>query len=382
MSQTTTLPLADSERAFLRARHFDEASFLHLQRRVRSGELTERDSHYPGELKPPGPSDVDELPAPGTPRGEALAKRGTAALRAGELAVVVLAGGMATRFGGEVKGAVDVLPGKSFLQLKLEGVRRVGQAAGKPVPFCVMTSFATTEGIRTHLKERGLEGPDVHLFEQGVSLRLTPKGELYRDPAGQVSFYAPGHGDFFVAFRQSGLLPTLRAQGVRHVFWSNVDNLGATLDPRVVGYHLEKGVDLTAEVTAKNPGDKGGTPVVADGRLRLLEGLRFPPSVDQSRYPELSLNTFTFALDGLDRDVPLTPHLVSKKVDGQDVLQVETISCEATEAVDAAGRPLFSLAVLRVPREGPEGRFYEGRFYPVKDRADLEKVAARLARGG
>ena len=45
---------------------------------------------------------------------------------------------------------------------------------------------------------------------------------------------------------------------------SNVDNLGATLDPAIIGAHLEaneaSGAKITAEVVAKEPGDKGGAP--------------------------------------------------------------------------------------------------------------------------
>ena len=51
---------------------------------------------------------------------------GAAALREGEIALVVLAGGMATRFGGGVKATAEALDGMSFLEVKL---RRDGAAA-------------------------------------------------------------------------------------------------------------------------------------------------------------------------------------------------------------------------------------------------------------
>jgi UTP--glucose-1-phosphate uridylyltransferase len=39
--------------------------------------------------------------------------------------------------------------------------------------------------------------------------------------------------------RDSGVIEALPARGVEHVLVSNVDNLGATLDPLVLGAHLE-----------------------------------------------------------------------------------------------------------------------------------------------
>ena len=56
--------------------------------------------------------------------------------------------------------------------------------------------------------------------------------------SGKPSLYAPGHGDLFQALRRSGTLAALRERGVRVVTVSNVDNLGARVDPVVVGMHL------------------------------------------------------------------------------------------------------------------------------------------------
>jgi UTP--glucose-1-phosphate uridylyltransferase len=46
-------------------------------------------------------------------------------MRRGEVGAVILAGGMATRFGGVVKAAVEVLDGQSFLELKLKDLAAV-----------------------------------------------------------------------------------------------------------------------------------------------------------------------------------------------------------------------------------------------------------------
>src|SRR3712207_8661149 len=48
---------------------------------------------------------------------------GVAAIRRGEVAMAVLNGGMATRFGGVVKGIVEAVDGRSFLEWKLREAR-------------------------------------------------------------------------------------------------------------------------------------------------------------------------------------------------------------------------------------------------------------------
>jgi UTP--glucose-1-phosphate uridylyltransferase len=371
------LGLAAEEIEFLVRRGFDPARFEELSERIRRGELTEASAVYRGRLEVPRPEDVPDLPPPGSAAASELARRGEEAFRNGEAAVVVLAGGMATRFGGGVKGAVDVLPGRSFIREKLDDARAVGRRHGVEVPFCIMTSFATKDGIVRHLEERRLDGPDIHVFEQGASIRMTPDGEIFRGADGKPSYYAPGHGDFFDALRESGLRDELARRGIRYLYFSNVDNLGATLDARIIGYHAERGVDMTAELAANLGRDKAGCAVRAEGRLRLMEGFRLPP--DAPQFPDLSLNSFVFTLKALAQEIPLTSHLVTKKVEGRPALQVERITCEATEAVDASGRPLLSLACIRVPRSGGPTSFFDGRFYPVKEPADLDEVRRHLA---
>ena len=183
-----------------------------------------------------------------------------------------------------------------------------------------MTSFATDEAIRAHVAERELGEPLV--FHQFVSLRLDPSGELFLDDDGCVSLYAPGHGDLFRALRTSGVLDAFRDRGVRVVTVSNVDNLGARVDPVVVGAHLLAARPLTSEV-ARKEGDVGGAPVRVDGRLRLVEGPCFPPDFDQDLVPVFNTNTALLGLEALDEDYDLSWLYVVKDVGGREAVQLE-----------------------------------------------------------
>jgi UTP--glucose-1-phosphate uridylyltransferase len=327
---------------------------------VADGSLSEASNAVAGRVEAPRPGEVASLPERGADRDERAA--GLDALRAGELAIVVLTGGMATRFGGVVKGTVEAVDGKSFLELKLAQAAEVAAALETEIPAALMTSFATDQAAREFVRARRL--PEPLFFSQSVSLRLEPDGSLFRGEDGRVSLYSPGHGGFLEAFRRSGALDRLRGRGVRTVMVSNVDNLGARVDPAVLGAHLLAGRPVTAEVAAK-AGDAGGAPARVNGRLQLLESPRFPPDFDQGSISVFNVNTLTIELDVLDRDYDLTWLYVEKTVAGRPVVQFEQVFHELTAFVPAT--------FLEVPRSGPRGR-----FFPVKTPEDLEREREAL----
>ncbi len=329
-----------------------------------AGRFAAEQNCLPSDPEPAGPGEVDDVSLMDESDRDRYRAAGREALAAGRVAVAVLNGGMATRFGGAVKGVVEALGSRSFLQIKQGQAARAGA-----LPFLAMNSFATHDATLRHLREVGLAAAEC--FLQGVSLRLTPGGEIFRDADGRLSPYAPGHGDFPQALRESGLLADLERRGVRAVLLSNVDNLGAEPDPLVIGYHLALGRPLTCEVAPVAPGDVGGTPARVDGRVQVVEGFRFSRDFDFSRLHYLSTNTFVISTDVLERDWPLTWFRVEKRVDGRTAVQMERLVNELSSFVDTG--------FLATPR-GPDGR-----FFPIKtpgDLADLRSDPALVERFG
>ena len=358
---------------------FDRERFLREAAAAARGEATADTALVRGRIEPAR----DVLAVDHSSRAAATARElGERALARGEVAVVVLNGGMATRFGGVVKGTVEVDGAWSFLGLKARDVARAAARFGRTPPLVLMNSFATDAATTAHLHGHGRWGlapEDILTFCQSISIRLTPHGELFVDGRGQPSYYAPGHGDFFRSIRESGVLARLRERGVRHLCFSNVDNLGATLDPVLIGHHVEQGWEMTLELTerrrdAGGAWDAGGAPVLVDGRLQVVEGFRFPPGV-QETLPDFQTNNMLFDAAAIDRPIPMRTFPVRKLVDGAPALQFEAITCEASGALDDAGRPLLRLGLLRVPREGPHGR-----FFPIKTPGDLDRSRATLRR--
>ncbi len=339
---------------------FDREVFERLRARLREGERAFQGNVLQKHLLPPSQGDLATLPPAGSEARRELAARGWQAIAEGQVGLVVLAGGMATRFGGAVKAACPVVGERTFLDLKLADVANVARGAGASVPVYLMASFATYEAVRA-LGEKA-SGPEVPIetFTQFVSVRLRADGEVFREDDGRPSLYAPGHGDLPFALRASGVLDRFRDRGGRVLFVSNVDNLAATVDPAVIGAHIDSGQELTVEVTAKAPGDRGGAPARVDGRLQIVESFRFPDTFDQDVIPVFNTNSFVLDVAAVDRPFDLTWFAVRKKIGGQEAIQFERLLGEVTAFVPSQ--------FLCVERDG-----LDGRFQPVKDPEELEQ---------
>lgn len=296
---------------------------------------------------------------------EAL-RLGTQAIAAGQLAVCVLAGGMATRMGGVVKALLDVRPGTRFVDLRIAELEQYPLAP----PLWLMTSEATHGPIQASLQEHpsAIARAQTHCFEQQVSLRLQPDGRLFRGQDGEPSVYATGHGDLPDALGASGLLRNFNQRGGRWIWISNLDNLGASIHPAILGHHIKSEQPLSVELVAKQAGDTGGGPVLHNGRCVIAEQFRLPADFDASRVPVFNTNTFLVDSRALEALALTWTYLeVRKKVGGQTAIQFERLIGELSYALDTQ--------MLCVPRAGQHNR-----FLPVKSRDDLARLEPEIER--
>jgi len=344
---------------------FDAARLLHLAAALTdeagdARERRDRRNRVAGAVRAPSSDEVREIPPPGSAEYRRFEALGMAALEKGELALAVLAGGMATRMGGVVKALVEVGEGYTFLDLRLRENRAWPPRVGKEVPLWLMTSDATDGPTRRALEDAG--APEhVQTFTQDLGLRLTPDGHLFREADGHASLYSPGHGDLVDALRRSGLLRDFAARGGRHVWIANLDNLGATIDPCLLGMFIDAHADLMAEVTDKEDSDRGGIPVHARGKLQILEEFRLPRDFDATTVRVFNTNTLLVSAHALETvDVEWNWFEVEKNVDGRPAIQFERLLQELTGALTAT--------YVRVPRSPGTA----SRFLPVKDHKELE----------
>ena len=313
---------------------------------------------------------------------------GAQALSLGQVAVLVLNGGLATRFGGVVKGTVEVFDNQSFLGLKITDVTRACDLFGANIPLVVMNSFATRSQTALHLQSHnyfGMQSNQVLSFDQSVSIRLQENGNPFFGDDGLARYYAPGHGEFFQRLHISGIFDRLAQQGIRYLTFSNIDNLGASIDPWLIGNHILSGRDMTVEVVRKTRNalgewDVGGAPVIFENRIQVIEGFRLPSSLAPDALTDFQTNNMYFSLSALKTPPTLPRYFVSKQIEGRPSVGFEAITCEATCVVRSSGESWLSLNLIRVPRSGPRGR-----FFPVKSREDLnslrDEIRTRIQQG-
>jgi UDP-N-acetylglucosamine/UDP-N-acetylgalactosamine diphosphorylase len=155
----------------------------------------------------PGTIEAPEVVRPGPE--DVLTGRG--ALAAGEVAVVIVAGGQGTRLGFDgPKGCYPIGPvtDRSLFQIHAEKVVALGRRHGVSVPLYVMTSpqnHAETAAFFDEHESFGVER--LRLFVQGEMPavdRLT--GRILLAEPGRVALSPDGHGGTIRALERSGAL--------------------------------------------------------------------------------------------------------------------------------------------------------------------------------
>ena len=339
-------------------------TFADYERQLREGEtgtLPESEIEPLGELP-----DATELP-----RGceEALDR----------VVVLKLNGGLGTGMGmTRAKSLLEVKDGRSFLDIIVRQVLHLRERTGARIPLLLMNSFATREDSLAALARYPELEVDVPLdFVQGKVPKLLADGfepvEWPDNPA--LEWAPPGHGDVYTSLATSGVLGELLERGYEYLFLSNADNLGAVLEPRILGWFAGQGLPFLSEVTDRTEGDKKGGHLARrrdGGGLVLRETAQTPDEdmeafQDTTRHRFFNCNTIWLDLHALrrtldERDGVLgLPMIVNRKtVDPTDPSSPEVIQLET--AMGAAIDVFEGAAALHVPRS---------RFVPVKTTNEL-----------
>jgi UDP-N-acetylglucosamine/UDP-N-acetylgalactosamine diphosphorylase len=278
---------------------------------------------------------------------------GEEALRNGEVAALVVAGGQGSRLGFDrPKGLFPVGPvsGSTLFRIHAEKVLALSRRYGRPVPFLVMTSPAThAETVEYFEGEHlfGLSPEQVHFFQQGTMPALDlATGKLLLERPGELFLSPNGHGGTLTALTDTGLLAELKTAGVRHVFYFQVDNpLVNVCDPAFVGRHIETQAEVSSKVVFKDdPAEKVGVLAEIDGRCGIIEYSDMPPEMTEERTADGTLAfragnpaIHCFSVEFLERVTTgadrLAYHVARKKVEHHDLATGETVTPEGVNAL-------------------------------------------------
>jgi UTP--glucose-1-phosphate uridylyltransferase len=302
-------------------------------------------------LKVPNPADLARL----AERGKSLLPK---------VAVIKLNGGRSTTMGGLVpKGVLTAKNGRSYLEIIIGQIEAIRRTWGIEIPLILMNSFFTHAPTMKIVERFDLP---VLTFIQNQIPRLVERTLAPLESGTDEDWAPPGHGDVYESLQRTGLLDRLRAAGCRWAFISNLDNLAASVEPWILGLMEAEGIDFLLEVTARTNVDrKGGTLVVGNGRLDLLEIAQVAPEdresfMDINRFRVFNTNNVWVDLDALsialgEKSLRLPLIQNRKDICGHKVIQLET-------AMGAAIGSFQRARGLQVGRD---------RFFPTKKVADL-----------
>jgi UTP--glucose-1-phosphate uridylyltransferase len=326
----------------------------------------------------------DEITSvPDLPDAENLdAHREVGRARLDTVVIIKLNGGLGTSMGlNRAKSLLPVRGRLSFLDLIARQVLALRERVGSRIPLVFMNSFRTAAD-----SERVLAAyPDLVSEDLGLGFLQNRVPKILSDgmaPAvfpddPELEWCPPGHGDFFTAIAASGLLDRLLEAGIEYAFVSNADNLGAVLEPAILGFMIAEGIDFLLEAADRTAADRKGGHLcyLGNGRLALRESAQCPPEAetafqDVSRYRYFNTNNVWLHLPTLAEllaehhgFLPLPTIVNRKSLDPRDptsppVYQLETAMGTAISLFPRA-------AAIRVPRH---------RFSPVKNTNDLLAV--------
>lgn len=295
--------------------------------------------------------------------------------------VVKLNGGLGTSMGmTQAKSLLPVKGDLCFLDVIARQLLWLRERHGCEVPLVLMDSFRTRDdSLQLLSRYSGLSGrlpPDFvqHKVPRILAQDLTPV-RWPDDP--EKEWCPPGHGDIYAALLTSGILDAMLDAGYRTAFVSNSDNLGAVLDPAILGFFVESGAPFAMEVKERTPNDRKGGHLARrdDGRLVLREIAQCPEDErqdfeDVTVWRFFNTNNLWVDLPSLrraleERDGVLELPMIrnEKTVDPRDPSTPKVIQLET--AMGAAISVFEGARAILVPSE---------RFAPVKTTSDLLRV--------
>eukprot|EP00730_Choanoeca_flexa_P002410 TRINITY_DN1103_c0_g1_i2.p1 TRINITY_DN1103_c0_g1~~TRINITY_DN1103_c0_g1_i2.p1 ORF type:complete len:495 (+),score=166.01 TRINITY_DN1103_c0_g1_i2:109-1593(+) len=293
-----------------------------------------------------------------------------------KLVVLKLNGGLGTSMGCVgPKSVISVRNDLTFLDLCVRQVEHLSTEFSVDVPLVLMNSFNTHEDTLKVLRKYKTQ---VHTFNQSRYPRIMKETllPLPHDNTNRSEWYPPGHGDLYRSFYESGVLQQMLDEGKEWVFVSNIDNLGAVVDPSILNYVMSpsNGCEFVMEVTDKTRADvKGGTLIEYEGRIRLLEVAQVPKDHIEdfkavTKFRVFNTNNLWISLKGMKRLVE-AEKLHMEVIENKKTLDDGRVIIQLEQAVGSAIKNFNEAIGINVPRS---------RFLPVKKTSDLLLVMSNL----
>jgi UDP-N-acetylglucosamine/UDP-N-acetylgalactosamine diphosphorylase len=261
----------------------------------------------------------------------AMANTGMRAIRDGKVAAFLVAGGQGTRLGHNgPKGTLNIgLPsGKSLFELQAERLLKLGQKAGRSIPWYIMTSADNHQATTQFFEANNLfkiKQENLFFFQQDQLPVVDQNGKIILDEKHHTSQGPNGNGGCFLGLQKSGALADMKKRGIEWVFIYSVDNaLVQICDPHFVGFTIASGKEAASKsVTKTSPEERVGVFCLRDGYPSVIEYSELDEEMRQARdgkgdllFGSGNIAVHLFHLDFLEREAvaALPYHAAHKRI--------------------------------------------------------------------
>ena len=232
-------------------------------------------------------------------RDQIARESGETAIRGGEVALVLVAGGQGTRLGfpgpkGDFPFAS--ITGRTLFShhaAKIAALRaRYGAAT---LPWYIMTSPENDGATQASFAREdwfGLDPASIHFLVQGTMPAVDRQtGAILLADADHLARSPDGHGGLLYALIRDGLIDQMREAGIRTIFTFQVDNpLVRIARPEFVGHHRLAGAEMSSVVVRKRDGaERMGVVARTGASTVLVEYSDLPVDLAERRLADGSL---------------------------------------------------------------------------------------------
>lgn len=320
---------------------------------------------------------------------------GTASVKAGEYAVVTMAGGQGTRLGHQgPKGTfkLDVYgKGKYLFEILAENLKEANQKYGATIPWYIMTSRENNAETVEFLEKNNYFGYDknvVTIFIQSELPLVDTEGKMLIGKDLKIKEASDGNGGTYSSLRASGCLADMKEKGIKWIFIGSVDNaLLKMVDITLLGMAKDRNVQIASKSVVKaNPHEKVGVFCKMNGHPKVIEYSELPTRMAEQRdrhgelkYGESHIMCNLYTIDAIEKisKEPLIYHSAFKKnsyidEEGKEIIPEGPNSYKFESFIFDAFEFFDDIAILRGTREED--------FAPVKNKegVDSPKTAKEL----
>lgn len=261
-----------------------------------------------GEITPvTGVTELDYTEA----EKEEIKSLGKDIISKGEYAVITMAGGQGTRLGHTgPKGTykLSLKTGDKYIfELFVESLLKAYEKYGIYINWYVMTSVANNDETVAFFEEHkyfGYPKDKITFFKQGELPITDTYGNLVLEAREKVFKAADGNGGIFNAMSKNGITNKLKADGVKWILITGIDNILVNIaDEMYIGLTVKsKALNGVKSIEKMKPEEKVGVFCKRGGKPSIVE---YSELDDEMRYAK--------AEDGslLYKDANIVNHLLS-----------------------------------------------------------------------